>query len=105
MSELPVDENTPRILVVEDELKTGNYLKQGLMEAGFVVDLDRNGRKSGLNGRLRTVSLTGLGEGAVERHDVTVGVRALLQKARGGALRPHGVRARRTAANFVNLPD
>ena len=26
-----------KILVVEDELKTGSYLKQGLIEAGFVV--------------------------------------------------------------------
>lgn len=32
-----------RILVVEDELKTGNYLKQGLSEASFVVDLTRDG--------------------------------------------------------------
>ncbi len=27
-----------RILIVEDEAKTGSYLKQGLTEAGFVVD-------------------------------------------------------------------
>jgi two-component system copper resistance phosphate regulon response regulator CusR len=32
-----------RILVVEDEAKTGDYLKQGLAEAGFVVDLARDG--------------------------------------------------------------
>jgi two-component system copper resistance phosphate regulon response regulator CusR len=32
-----------RILVVEDEPKTGNYLKQGLSEAGFTVDLARDG--------------------------------------------------------------
>lgn len=32
-----------RVLVVEDEPKTGDYLKQGLMEAGFVVDLARDG--------------------------------------------------------------
>lgn len=32
-----------RILVVEDEPKTGDYLKQGLSEAGFLVDLARNG--------------------------------------------------------------
>lgn len=32
-----------KILVVEDEPKTGNYLKQGLVEAGFVVDLTRDG--------------------------------------------------------------
>lgn len=33
-----------KILVVEDEPKTGDYLKQGLSEAGFVVDLARDGR-------------------------------------------------------------
>ena len=32
-----------KILIVEDEHKTGNYLKQGLSEAGFVVDLARDG--------------------------------------------------------------
>lgn len=32
-----------KILVVEDESKTGNYLKKGLVEAGFVVDLITNG--------------------------------------------------------------
>jgi two-component system copper resistance phosphate regulon response regulator CusR len=32
-----------RILIVEDEPKTGDYLKQGLLEAGFNVDLARNG--------------------------------------------------------------
>ncbi|MBS1198195.1 MAG: two-component heavy metal response transcriptional regulator, winged helix family [Proteobacteria bacterium] len=32
-----------KILIVEDEAKTGDYLKQGLCEAGFVVDLARDG--------------------------------------------------------------
>ena len=32
-----------KLLVVEDEPKTGDYLRQGLSEAGFVVDLARNG--------------------------------------------------------------
>lgn len=32
-----------KILIVEDEGKTGDYLKQGLSEAGFVVDLARDG--------------------------------------------------------------
>ncbi|MBK7423880.1 MAG: heavy metal response regulator transcription factor [Propionivibrio sp.] len=32
-----------KILVVEDEPKTGTYLKQGMVEAGFVVDLASNG--------------------------------------------------------------
>jgi len=32
-----------KILIIEDEVKTGDYLKQGLGEAGFVVDLARDG--------------------------------------------------------------
>lgn len=32
-----------KILIVEDEPKTGDYLRQGLAEAGFVVDLVRDG--------------------------------------------------------------
>ncbi|MDQ8020707.1 MAG: heavy metal response regulator transcription factor [Moraxellaceae bacterium] len=32
-----------KILVVEDETKTGDYLRLGLSEAGFVVDLARTG--------------------------------------------------------------
>jgi two-component system copper resistance phosphate regulon response regulator CusR len=32
-----------RILIVEDEPKIGDYLRQGLMEVGFVVDLVRDG--------------------------------------------------------------
>jgi len=32
-----------KILIVEDETKIGDYLRQGLTEAGFVVDLARSG--------------------------------------------------------------
>ncbi|TRZ67433.1 MAG: response regulator [Rhodocyclaceae bacterium] len=32
-----------KILIVEDQVKTGDYLKQGLSESGFVVDLARDG--------------------------------------------------------------
>lgn len=32
-----------KLLVVEDEVKTGDYLRQGLLESGFVVDLARTG--------------------------------------------------------------
>lgn len=32
-----------KILIVEDEPKTGDYLKQGLAEAGFAVELARDG--------------------------------------------------------------
>lgn len=33
-----------KILIIEDEPKTGEYLKQGLTEASFVVDLCHNGQ-------------------------------------------------------------
>ncbi|MGO4278128.1 two component heavy metal response transcriptional regulator, winged helix family [Cupriavidus sp. OV038] len=36
-----------KLLVVEDEPKTGEYLRQGLTEAGFVVDLAVNGQDGG----------------------------------------------------------
>lgn len=32
-----------RVLIVEDEPKAGDYLRQGLSESGYVVDLARNG--------------------------------------------------------------
>lgn len=32
-----------KLLVVEDEHKTADYVRQGLTEAGFVVDLARDG--------------------------------------------------------------
>lgn len=32
-----------RLLIVEDQVKTGDYLRQGLTESGFVVDVARNG--------------------------------------------------------------
>lgn len=32
-----------KMLIVEDEVKTGDYIRQGLTEAGFVADLARNG--------------------------------------------------------------
>jgi two-component system copper resistance phosphate regulon response regulator CusR len=34
-----------KILIVEDEPKTGTYVKRGLTEAGFVVDWSRDGRE------------------------------------------------------------
>lgn len=35
--------NTMKALIVEDETKTGDYLRKGLYENGFVVDLANNG--------------------------------------------------------------
>ncbi|KAB2969214.1 MULTISPECIES: heavy metal response regulator transcription factor [Zoogloea] len=48
-----------KILVVEDEPKTGDYLRQGLIEAGFVVDLARDG-------------LDGLHLALTEAYDLTI---------------------------------
>lgn len=48
-----------KILVVEDEPKTGTYLKQGLIEAGFVVDLVHDG-------------LDGLHQSLTEAYDLAI---------------------------------
>lgn len=32
-----------KLLIVEDGIKTGDYLKQGLTESGYIVDLARDG--------------------------------------------------------------
>ena len=48
-----------KILIVEDEAKTGDYLRQGLAEAGFTVDLVRNG-------------LDGMHEGLAGEHDLLI---------------------------------
>ncbi len=44
---MTIQEHTKRdsmkLLIIEDEQKTGDYLQKGLNEAGFVVDLARNG--------------------------------------------------------------
>ena len=48
-----------KILIVEDETKTGDYLKQGLSEAGFTADLVRNG-------------LDGMHEGLSGDHDLLI---------------------------------
>ena len=32
-----------RALIIEDEKKTGQYLKKGLTENGFIVDVAENG--------------------------------------------------------------
>lgn len=48
-----------RVLAVEDEPKTGDYLRQGLTEAGFVVDLARDG-------------LDGLHQALTEAYDLVI---------------------------------
>ncbi|RZI40061.1 response regulator [Herbaspirillum sp. HC18] len=48
-----------KILVVEDEQKMGEYVRQGLMEAGFVVDLARDG-------------LDGLHQGLTAEYDLAI---------------------------------
>ena len=42
-AEQPVGVSVMKILIVEDEIKTGEYLSKGLTEAGFVVDRADNG--------------------------------------------------------------
>ena len=39
----PLHNRRMKMLIVEDEPKTGDYLRQGLIEAGFVADLARTG--------------------------------------------------------------
>jgi hypothetical protein len=39
----PIKDWTMKILVIEDEPKTGEYLRKGLAESSFVVDLARTG--------------------------------------------------------------
>ena len=48
-----------KILIVEDEPKTGDYLRQGLSEAGFTTDLVRNG-------------VDGMHEGLAGDHDLII---------------------------------
>jgi two-component system copper resistance phosphate regulon response regulator CusR len=48
-----------KLLVVEDEIKTGQYLKKGLSEAGFIVDLAR----TGMDGQHQAVT---------EKHDLII---------------------------------
>ena len=44
LAQTPDLKNPPmKILIVEDEPKTGDYLRQGLSEAGFITDLARTG--------------------------------------------------------------
>jgi two-component system, OmpR family, copper resistance phosphate regulon response regulator CusR len=53
------DTSRMKILIVEDEAKTGDYLKQGLSEAGFTADLVRNG-------------VDGMHEGLAGDHDLLI---------------------------------
>ena len=43
MTELPIDENTPRILIVEDEPKLGQLLIDYLRAAGYAPTLISHG--------------------------------------------------------------
>ena len=45
-----------RILIIEDEEKAGAFLRRGLSEAGFVVDVVATGVRSGF-GLLRTATV------------------------------------------------
>ena len=39
----PNEDNSMKLLLIEDDLRLADYLKKGLTEEGFVVDLARNG--------------------------------------------------------------
>src|SRR5690606_41431957 len=39
----PVWKRMMRILLIEDEVKTADYMRQGLTESGYVVDVSNNG--------------------------------------------------------------
>ena len=70
-----------RILIVEDEQKTGRYLQQGLVEEGYQADLFNNGRD-------------GLGAASKGQYDLIIPRRVANHQ------RTEGVRARRTGPVF-----
>ena len=51
-----------KILVVEDEKKTSSYLRKGLTESGFVVDIAENGSDAIYLGRTADYDLIILDE-------------------------------------------
>ncbi|VEB92737.1 DNA-binding transcriptional activator CusR [Citrobacter koseri] len=77
-----------RILIVEDEQKTGRYLQQGLVEEGYQADLFNNGRD-------------GLGAASKGQYDLII-LDVMLPFLDGwqNHQRTEGVRARRTGPVF-----
>ena len=77
-----------RILIVEDEQKTGRYLQQGLVEEGYQADLFNNGRD-------------GLGAASKGQYDFdNTGRDAAFPRRVANHQRTEGVRARRTGPVF-----
>ena len=75
-----------RILIVEDEQKTGRYLQQGLVEEGYQADLFNNGRD-------------GLGAASKGQYDLII-LDAAFPRRVANHQRTEGVRARRTGPVF-----
>ena len=76
-----------RILIVEDEQKTGRYLQQGLVEEGYQADLFNNGRD-------------GLGAASKGQYDLII-LDVMLPFLDGWQIiSTEGVRARRTGPVF-----
>ena len=76
-----------RILIVEDEQKTGRYLQQGLVEEGYQADLFNNGRD-------------GLGAASKGQYDLIILDDAAFPRRVANHQRTEGVRARRTGPVF-----
>ncbi|KWI35714.1 heavy metal response regulator transcription factor IrlR [Burkholderia stagnalis] len=80
-----------RILIVEDEPKTGTYLRKGLTEAGFVADWVEDG-------------ITGLHQATTEDYDLVI-LDVMLPGKDGWTVLEHLRRARETPVLFLTARD
>lgn len=80
-----------RILIVEDEPKTGTYLRKGLTEAGFVADWVEDG-------------ITGLHQATTEDYDLVI-LDVMLPGKDGWTVLEHLRRTRETPVLFLTARD
>ncbi|WGS46659.1 heavy metal response regulator transcription factor IrlR [Burkholderia sp. JSH-S8] len=80
-----------RILIVEDEPKTGTYLRKGLTEAGFVADWVEDG-------------VTGLHQATTEDYDLVI-LDVMLPGKDGWTVLEHLRRTRETPVLFLTARD
>ncbi|MGU8077160.1 heavy metal response regulator transcription factor IrlR [Burkholderia pyrrocinia] len=80
-----------RILIVEDEPKTGTYLRKGLSEAGFVVDWVEDG-------------ITGLHQATTEDYDLVI-LDVILPGQDGWSVLEHLRRTHETPVLFLTARD
>ncbi|MGZ2748167.1 heavy metal response regulator transcription factor IrlR [Burkholderia stagnalis] len=80
-----------RILIVEDEPKTGTYLRKGLTEAGFVADWVEDG-------------ITGLHQATTEDYDLVI-LDVMLPGKDGWSVLEHLRRTRETPVLFLTARD